>query len=261
MRLAIYSDLHLEMILRPKGSMPWLPPALDVDVVVLAGDIASGTYGIRWAAEAFCQGNASPEVIYVAGNHEYYGENLRSLLAEMRWTAKKLGVHFLENNTVELGDVRFLGTTLWSDFELYGRGLAKTMHMKAARQQISDYSTIFAAGERFIEPQETLRLHRNARKFLKQELKKPYSGKTVVVTHFAPHRGCVPQQFAGSVLSPYFVSDMASIMRQHPIDLWVVGHTHHNIDLIESRCRVISNQMGYPLEQCAKFNKDLIIEL
>lgn len=57
MRLAIYSDLHLEMILRPKGSMPWRPPHLDVDVVVLAGDIACGTYGVRWAAEAFRQSN------------------------------------------------------------------------------------------------------------------------------------------------------------------------------------------------------------
>lgn len=261
MRLAIYSDLHLEMILRPKGTLPWRPPELNVDVVVLAGDIACGTQGIRWAAEAFRQCPVTPDILYVAGNHEYYGENLRSLLAEMRWTAAKLGVHFLENNVVELSGVRFLGTTLWSDFELYGGGTTKTEHMKAARQQISDYSTIFSAGERFVDPQETARLHHKARKFLEQELGKSYSGKTVVVTHFAPHPDCVPLQFDGSALSPYFVSDMTPLMRRYPIDLWVFGHTHHNIDLNEGRCRVISNQMGYPKDKSERFQKELAIEI
>lgn len=261
MKLAIYSDLHLEMITRPKGSMPWRPPALDVDVVILAGDIACGTYGIRWAAEAFRQCPVTPDIIYVAGNHEYYGENMRSLPAEMRWTAAKLGVHFLENNVVELSSVRFLGTTLWSDFDLYGGGATKAENMKAARQQISDYSTIFSAGERFIEPQETVRLHRKACKFLEQELEKPYSGKTVVVTHFAPHPGCVPQQFEGSALSPYFVSDMTPLMRRYAINLWIFGHTHHNVDLVENGCRVVSNQMGYPRELCKGFMKDFIVEV
>lgn len=179
----------------------------------------------------------------------------------MRWMAAKLGITFLENDGVELNGARFLGTTLWSDFELYGGGIVQTEHMKAARQLISDYSAVFAAGERLIEPQETLRFHRRACKFLEHELQKPYAGKTIIVTHFAPHPGCVPQQFEGSALSPYFVSDLTPLMHQYPIDLWIFGHNHHNLDLLEHGCRVVSNQMGYPQEQCAKFNRDLIIEL
>ena len=252
MKLTLYSDLHLEMILRPKGATPWRPPELDVDVVVLAGDIAGGTDGIRWAAEAFRQCPVTPEILYVAGNHEYYGQDRCRLLAEMRATAAKMGIHFLENDVLELGGVRFLGTTLWSDFELYSAA-AKAEHMKAAQQKIRDYSAILSGDDRCIDPQETIRLHLEARNFLERELEKPFTGKTVVVTHFAPHPGCVPERFRGSVLSPYFASDMTPLMQRYAIDLWAFGHTHHNVGLLESGCRVVSNQRGYPREVCANF--------
>ena len=202
MKLALYSDLHLEIPLPPKGATPWRPPELDVDAVVLAGDIAGRTDGLRWAAKAFRQCPVSPEILYVAGNHEYYGQDRRCLLAEMRETAATLGIHFLENDVLELGGVRFLGTTLWSDFELYGAAV-KAEHMKAAQQRIRDYSVILSDDDRCIDPQETIHLHLEARAFLEQALEKPFSGKTVVVTHFAPHPECVPKQFRNSALSPY----------------------------------------------------------
>ena len=257
MKLALYSDLHLEMVLRPKGAMHWSPAEFDVDAVVLAGDIAGGTDGLCWAAEAFRQCPVSPEILYIAGNHEYYSQDRRHLLAEMRETAAKLGIHFLENEVLELNGVRFLGTTLWSDFALYGAA-AKAKHMKAAQQRIRDYSAILSDDDRHIDPKETSHLHLEARAFLERELEKPFSGKTVVVTHFAPHPECVPEQFRGSVLSPYFTSDMTPLMRRHAIDLWAFGHTHHNINFIESGCRVVSNQMGYPTERCADFVDGLI---
>ena len=257
MKLALYSDLHLEMHLQPKSAMPWRPSELDIDVVVFAGDIAGGTDGLRWAAEAFRQCPVSPEILYVAGNHEYYGRDRRRLLAEMRETATKLGIHFLENDVLVLNGVRFLGTTLWSDFELYGRA-AMAEHMTAAQQRIRDYSTILSDDDRCIDPQETRYLHLEARAFLERELEKPFSGKTVVVTHFAPRPECVPEQFRGSVLSPYFTSDMTPLMRRYAIDLWAFGHTHHNINFVEGGCRIVSNQMGYPTERCAGFVDGLI---
>ncbi|MHB1591976.1 MAG: metallophosphoesterase, partial [Sulfuricella sp.] len=120
MRIALYSDLHLEMVTHRRGTLAWEPPALDVDVVILAGDIGSHTHGIEWAAAAFRQCPVSPEIIYVVGNHEYYGAHIHELTAEMRKTAKRLVVHFLENDAIEIDGVRFLGTALWSDFQLYG---------------------------------------------------------------------------------------------------------------------------------------------
>lgn len=261
MKIALYSDLHLEIVLRPKGAPAWEPPPLDVDVVILAGDIDTHTHGIEWAAKAFRQCPVSPDIIYVTGNHEYYGAHLNNLTAEMRNTAARLGVHFLDNDLIEIGGVRFLGSTLWSDFQLYGSDDGSANSIRAARSQISDYSAIFGADRKFIEPRDTIQLHRKARAFLEHELAKPFDGKTVVVTHFAPHRGCVEARFDGGLLTPYFTVDMAPLMRKHPIDLWAFSHTHYNVDFVDHNCRVLSNQRGYPRELSHGFRDDLIIEV
>lgn len=111
-RLLVLSDLHVEFA-------PFVPDATvlqGVDAVVLAGDIHQGTRGIEWARKTF----SSLPVIYVAGNHEFYGHHWDRLLDELRAAAELWDVHFLENDAVSLGGVRFLGCTLWSDFEYFG---------------------------------------------------------------------------------------------------------------------------------------------
>ncbi|MHB8167383.1 MAG: hypothetical protein ACYDDT_11540, partial [Sulfuricella sp.] len=86
--------------------------------------------------------------------------------------------------------------------------------------------------------------------------------KTVVVTHFSPHRGCVAAQFDGKPLTPYFTVDLAPLMQKYQIALWTFGHTHHNVDFLAGNgCRVISNQLGYPSERNRDFRDDLLIEV
>lgn len=261
MRIALYSDLHLEMVMHRKGALAWEPPVLDVGVVILAGDIDSRTHGIEWAATAFRKWPASPEIVYVVGNHEYYGAHIPELTTELRKTAKRLGVHFLENDSIEIDGVRFLGTALWSDFQLYGDEY-RINSMTMAKNHISDYSTIFGSDKKFIEPHDTIQLYRKARAFLERQLAMPFDGKTVVVTHFAPHRGCVEARFDGEALTPYFTVDMYPLMQKHPIALWAFGHTHGNVDFVaEGGCRVISNQRGYPSELNSNFRDNLVIEV
>lgn len=255
MKIALYSDLHLEM------SATWiLPPELDVDVVILAGDIHVSTHGIKLAADIFRRGSASPAIIYVAGNHEYYGGRLAPLTAEMRIAAAREGVFFLENDAVEIDGVRFLGTTLWSDFDLHGAD-TRANSIYEARHCISDYSVIFGADRKFLDPEDTIQFHREARAFLERELAKPFDGKTVVVTHFAPHRDCVEARFKGHELTPYFTVDMTPLMAKYPIDLWAFGHTHYNVDFTDLGCRVICNQLGYKHERIPGFRECLVIEV
>jgi Icc-related predicted phosphoesterase len=143
--------------------------------------------------------------------------------------------------------------------------------MAVAKRSINDYWMINAKGGKLLEPRDTLQLHRTAVRWLDTELAKPFNGKTVVVTHFAPHRGCVAPKHQGSDVSPYFVTDLSWLMKKHQIALWCHGHTHTNNDFIaENGCRVISNQRGYPGEQTRTnfglqmdtgFRTDLILEL
>lgn len=259
MKLALFSDLHNEL------GTPWMPPAIadEADVIILAGDIGGHTHGLTWAAKAFL----GKPIIYVAGNHEYYEAHL-GLLDELRSTAARLGIHFLERDSVEIAGVRFLGCTLWSGFDLYGEIEAC---MDIAKRGINDYWMILAAGGKRLRPIDTLKLYRKSWRWLDEQLAKPFAGKTVVVTHFAPHRGCIAPEHEGSDVSPYFMSDLSDLMQRHRIAVWCYGHTHTNADfLAENGCRVISNQLGYPAERKrasdgiafdSGFRNELIIEV
>lgn len=243
MKIALYSDLHNEC------GLPWIPPdsVEAADLVILAGDIGEHTRGLNWAANAF----PMTPVVYIAGNHEYYGAHL-GLLDELRRSAKILGIHFLERNTliVEKHRVRILGCTLWSGFNLYGTCAPQAETMRAARGCINDFWMINAHGGKRFEPWDAAKLHRHAVIWLDEELAQPFDGKTVIVTHFAPHRQCVAPQHEGDALTPYFVSDLSYLMEKHRIDVWCHGHTHTNTDFVaEGGCRVISNQRGYPGER------------
>lgn len=253
MKIALYSDLHLELD-------HWLlPNEIDVDVVVLAGDIAHKSHGITWARRNFPYNR----IVFVSGNHELYGGSLLDL-DQMREAAVRLDVDFLENDCVIIEGTRFLGAMLWSSFKLHGEGEQQAAAMRAARESIRDYTVIRGSDGKCLEPRETARLHEKTVKFLDAELANPFDGKTVVVTHFCPHRHAIEPRFVNQPVTAYFTTDMSWLMAKHKIDLWAFGHTHGNVDFMDvSGCRVISNQLGYSREfaVASSFRPKLEIEL
>src|SRR5262245_57469316 len=131
MRLHVLGDLHLEFA-------PFVPPATDAEVVVLCGDINLGTKGLAWAKETW----PDRPVIYIAGNHEYYRHVLPVLNHQLQEESQGSNVHFLENEELILGGVRFLGCVLWSDFELFGDGEAMLHAMEESACLMADYRVI-----------------------------------------------------------------------------------------------------------------------
>jgi len=112
MRLHILSDLHLDVL-------PLCAPHEDADVVVLAGDIDRGWFAIEWAK---CRAFRDKAVLYVPGNHEYYAGHMSKVAIELRARAAVTrNIKILDNDEVQIGGVRFLGATLWTDFELDGK--------------------------------------------------------------------------------------------------------------------------------------------
>lgn len=109
----------------------------EADLVILAGDIHVGVRGIRWARETF----PDKPVIYVAGNHEFYGYHWNKLLDEMREAANKYDVDFLEVDGIDIGGIRFLGCSLWTSFGLFGED-KKRSAMQHAEGEMNDYREI-----------------------------------------------------------------------------------------------------------------------
>ncbi|MEX3932496.1 metallophosphoesterase [Paraburkholderia phymatum] len=265
MKIRVLSDLHLEC------DEPEVIPHANADLVVLAGDIHNHAEGLRWAAETF---DGTVPVVYVPGNHEYYDGEFGALEAAMHDAAASIdNVHFLNNATLvdPDGHWRVLGTTLWTDFDLYGADEdSRATSIAAAERVMLDYRGLiqvtWTAGNdaddapdpqranraqdvkdntpRNLTAADTLALHRHARAWLETELAKPFDGKTIVVTHHAPHRRSLAERYADDHVSAGFVNHLPSLVRA-PVALWVHGHTHTAFDYVENGTRVVCNPRGY----------------
>lgn len=242
MRILTLSDLHMDH--RPDWEMPVDWP--DFDVAVFAGDIAgSPTQGMHWLRAQ--PGLESCEIVFVAGNHEYYGREIGEEQDKAVAAARETGIHFLDASAVPtIGDVRFLGCTLWTDYALHGdveRG------MRAAASGMNDHRTISRKAEgglaRFM-PQDALLRHECERAWLEGQLRKPHPGPTVVVTHHGVGHESVHPRFGGDPLNPAFSSDLMPLIAAHSeIALWIHGHTHEGFDYMAGPTRVVCNPKGY----------------
>ncbi|MCS6946384.1 MAG: hypothetical protein NZM12_02070, partial [Steroidobacteraceae bacterium] len=169
--------------------------------------------------------------------------------------------HFLDCDAVEIGGVRFLGATLWTDFALYGgKPLEIARAMGIAERVMYDYRVIRQGAHR-LTPLDTREIHLQQVSWLRARLAEPFAGPTVVVTHHLPHRLSVHRRFGADVLNPSFASDLDDIVRA-PVSLWVHGHTHESMDYVVNGTRVLCNPRGYlPQEPNTRFDERGIVEL
>ena len=247
MKLHILSDLHTEF-------SDFDPPETDADVVVLAGDIGVGTGGIEWAAR---QVQVTP-VVYVPGNHEYYGQDIGN--TDQLFAAATADIHVLSNNVLELDGIRFLGSTLWTDFQLYGQGEA-WFSRNSAKRLIEDFTSI-SNGARLFTPEDSVEIHEASKAWLVGELQTEFDGPTVVVTHHLPASPSIAAQYKNDPLNPAFASRLEGIIEKYQPELWIHGHTHVPCDYEIFGTRVVCNPRGYPSESSARgFSPELVVEV
>jgi predicted phosphodiesterase len=236
LRVRVLSDLHLEF-----AELEPVPAACDV--LVLAGDIHQGTQGLAWARRCF----PDLPIVYVPGNHEYYTHDWDVLAAELAQVAGQLGIHLLDRGTVVVGDVRFVGCTLWTDFDLFGPE-RRDEAMAAAAKTLFDYRHIRTAGRTLI-PADTRARHSQERDWLAARLQEAGQAgaerwrATVVVTHMVPTARSTAPRYRAQLVSGGFSSHLDQLVEQ--ADVWIHGHTHDSYDYRLGRCRVVCNPRGY----------------
>lgn len=259
MKLQVISDLHLS---KAELEQPFQLPRTDAELLIFAGDIANGAArAVHWATGE--SERLSVPGLFVLGNHEYYRGSFPSALELARAAAPAgAGLRVLERERVEFGEVRILACTLWTDFQLFGPEAAAE-----ARAEIGglapDYQGLIGLdGGGKLRPEDTEAAHHQSLRWLESELSRPWAGRTVVVTHFGPHRRTAHPHF-DNLATAGFVSDLEGLFRNHSIDVWISGHTHYNHDFIDAGTRFVGNQRGYPNEAVpgAAFDPGLVIEV
>lgn len=257
MKLWVLSDLHLDFDTGEAFRLP--DPYPDSDVVVIAGDICEGSdRAIKWIHR---QEFGRP-VVYVSGNHECYGRHRQRDLDLARQSSKSVGnLHFLQNDKVEIGGVRFLGATLWTDYRLYGEPHMSTC-MLAARSAINDHRNIWT-GEpmRPWLPADCRDEHHRSAGWLEMMLSVRHRGPTVVVTHHAPSiRSVNRRKYSGSPLNAAFASNLEKLTWN--CDLWIHGHMHDAVRYKIADAEVVCNPRGYvALGEASGWNPELVVEV
>jgi len=253
MKLNILSDLHLSL-----GNLEL--PKNEADAVILAGDLARPKEAIAWAL-----GFAKP-VFYVAGNHEFYGGSVVGTVAELKRLCAGTNIRVLDNDEAIFRDVRFLGTTLWTDFMLFGEGEKRAAAIQEALKFMRDFSRIRLsdADERLFTPADSAALFNVNAGWLDRKLAEPYAGSTVVITHHAPSTKSIHPRFAASLINACFVSDAERLVEGSRVRLWIHGHTHDSFDYVLNGTRVVCNPRGYAkngVNENPRFDANFLVEI
>lgn len=237
MRAWIFSDLHLDVNTRRPWDLP--RPAPDHDVVIIAGDICEGLRnGVDWIVQQ--ELNAKP-VIYVPGNHEYYGFDFEVEREEGRAAAAAhSNIHLLDRDAVMIGGVAFLGATMWTDYRLFGDALVHRA-MLSAEQAMNDHRYIRRNGRRW-STLDAIAEHEQSRTWLERLLEK-LKVPSVVVTHTAPSLKSIAAWYRDDPITAAFASNLDHLIGG--VKLWVHGHTHVGCDYAHGSSRVVGNPRGY----------------
>ena len=279
MKIQLLSDLHLES--HPHFTAQPTPGA---DVLVLAGDIGSYQAGSQLTAlniPDFGLGRFSPlpaavggaawpvPVFFLPGNHEYDGLDFDEAHLRLRETCERLGMVWLERETVVLAGVRFIGCTLWTDFDALADINPQTADSPLT-QQLQAREKAFRAANFYLKKNHAFRQGLpmladavreegvKSQQWLRTALAETFDGPTVVVTHFAPSLLSADPRYGLNAGTAGFCNGLDELLGS--ARLWLHGHLHCPADYMKNGCRVVANPLGYARkgEQDA-FRADLLI--
>lgn len=239
--ILLLSDLHLEF----DGQKSWQKlPALQqkiADIVVLAGDIGVGYQALDLIDKLI---KLEYQVVYVLGNHEFFGYNTEELIDSWhKLAADRPGLAFLHNSTATINGIHFWGSPLWSNLATDSVNAPIPAWFKPSLKRVADFRKTPDW-----QPESMLKAHYKARHSLHEFLTNVQhkSHQKVVVSHFLPSMNCIPEAFFGHPNNPYFAtSNLDSLIKLHGPNLWLHGHTHLSVDKMIGRTRIICNPRGY----------------
>ncbi len=246
MKLYILSDLHIE-------HNPFIPKRVDADVCILGGDISTLT---PFFIDQFTQlleqlGNMYSHVIYIPGNHEYYGTTIEDGNAALEALISPMSnVHLLNNSSVLIDGYTFSGGTLWSD--LFNNNPLVVQH---AIGLINDF--------RYISPDKVMEENKKTRDFIIDQCKNIPREKHIVITHFLPDVYFIDNYYKqrGGLLNYYFSNiGLLDEIKEFPI-LWIYGHTHTGSDTELFGSRFICNPRGYKSNGEKNFQEEKVVEI
>lgn len=235
LKIRVISDAHLEY---QRYLVPELWGSEGEDVVVLAGDTNINTLGLDWALKVF----PYRQIVYILGNHEYYEQEFDTFAAKCRALTEGTRLHVLQDNFVDIGGARFMGSTLWTNYRRFGE-LQREVMNEWANVNFTDIH-FTNKDPKFLTTEHASKAFETSVAWLDREIaRSPLP--VVVVTHHAPTRATENPEMKGYPDKLTHYNDLNHLIRA-PVKLWIHGHTHYSCDALVNNIPVVSNQKGFP---------------
>ena len=232
----LVSDLHLEF--QADGGQSLISKLPDAETIVVAGDLT--TSGKLFGALKLLS-RKYPRVVYVPGNHDWYGGTAKMIAAtKKRVLAELPRVHWLDRESVTINGQRFVGCTLWYPYELEAQTNRRCMNDFEEIKDIDDW---------------ILSAHEGDKRFLWNNIE----AGDIVVTHHLPSPRSIAKRYQNNRLNCYFLGDCEDLIEDLKPAVWCHGHTHDRLDYMHGETRVVCNPIGYPFE--TPWNPDHVCEL
>jgi predicted phosphodiesterase len=266
MRLQVVSDLHLEF------ADTRIENTSCADVLILSGDICVADYFARSPSSPYHDvalrfydffgacADEFPDVIYVAGNHEFYDSRIEDGIDTLRGAlADFTNIHILDDDYIDLHDHRFIGGTLWSN-------LSDPIAEMTVKNGMNDFYCITTGKtRRKIQPALTTQKHLDFLEFISKNLAK----NTIVVGHHAPSYESICETYrspGNHYLNFGYFTELSNFILERPeIKLWTHGHVHNSTDYLIGDTRVVCNPRGYckksGVNENANYDPSKVIEL
>lgn len=218
--ILLIDDIHLEtrpfemsnaFILKMQEKIEEIKKLKKYPILVAAGDISEGIKGVEWLKNFDC------DIVYVTGNHEYYHTDINDLDKEIELYIKAHrlnNIHFLNNKSVIINEIKFLGCSLWtslggflpwikrneiikyftsmSDFkniyalDWYTEENTRKLIKFLKSSDVIDEKINFLIENKFFNPLIEIEKHKESVKYIIEELNNEYDGIKVVVSHHMP---------------------------------------------------------------------------
>jgi Icc-related predicted phosphoesterase len=248
MKILVLSDLHIEF-------EAFQIDFSAVDVVILAGDIHIKEHGFKWAADNI----KDIPVIYILGNHEFYGKAYPKLISSIKESASNSNIHILEKDILTIDGINFLGCTLWTNFELFGDPRIAGFE---CQQVMTDFKKI-RLSPKFskLRSIDVAAIHRQSISWLSDELERLDKQTNIVITHHAPSQKSLPEEHKENVISSAYASNLEHLIQKYNPKYWIHGHLHNSSDYQIGETQVICNPRGYPKETNSAFDGRYIINI
>lgn len=250
MKVQIVSDLHMEFF----ENKTRFCLNKNADLLIIAGDLGNALSRQLEFIKEICK---KLPVIFILGNHDPMWSSIKETINF--WKSVKIeNFYFLNNETIEIKGIHFIGSTLWSDLN---KDPANNLFIM---KNVADYKTIYKDDDdtKFVSTFDMQKKFEECYNFLNKELSKDYKRK-VLITHHLPTYASVSDKYQSSRMNAAFVSDLSNmLLYANNLELCIHGHTHDTFDyMLADVLRVVCNPLGYPSENNNGYSNDLLVEL